>query len=412
MALNKSLPTARLALAVALSTLLAACASSAPNGPLIASQPEIVDRFDRNGLTGEVSPDIGPRAFIDPANLRNDAPTEYTVVRGDTLWAISGRYLNKPWLWTELWDSNQHIKNPHLIYPGDKLELQYINGNPTILLSQQRAGGPPLGAANGEPELDENGNPMALYSNARIKISPTVRAESLDEAIPTIAGDSIQQFLVHPLVADARTINNAPYVVANDENRLVSSIGTQIYVRGKVNNIQTRYGVYRKNTELFDPENGRSLGFELTHVADAKLMNRGDPSTLMITGNQMETINGDILLASTMDDATHQYFPRLPRLNGNGRVVSLVDAISQTGKDQVVVLNMGDSSNIQAGDVLAIESRGRKIIDERSSSYDTIQLPNVRTGVVMVFKTFENVSYALVMESTRPISVNDIITDI
>ena len=164
---------------------------------------------------------------------------------------------------------------------------------------------------------------------------------------------------------------------------------------------------------MLDPDTGDLLGYEITHVGDAKLLNMGDPSTLMITSNKMETTSGDILLTSTLGDATHQYIPRMPRLNGEARIISLFNAISQTSRDQIVVLNIGEAGNIKKGDVLAIETQGNQVIDKHAKSGpEYIKLPSVRTGVVMVFKTFEKVSYALVMESTRPIRVNDAVSGI
>lgn len=416
MALNKTVHTAKLALAVSLAAILSACASNGPE-PLMATRPDLVDRFGQNGLKVDGFSDNIARAYIDPALLRADAPVAYTIVRGDTLWDIAGRYLNKPWMWTSIWEANQQIRDPNLIYPGDKLELEYIDGLPHILFSQNGidtvGGGPRLGAANPSNAVDENGNPIAIYSNSRAKLSPMIRSESLDSAIPTIPGDAIQQFLIHPLVVDSETLETAPYVVANHDNRLISSVGSQIYARGQMNSQQTNYGIYRKSDELRDLDTGVLLGHEITHVADAKLLNLGDPSTLMITSNKMETTSGDILLSSSLGDATHQYVPRMPKLNGKGRIISLFNAISQTGRDQVVVLNVGKSGNIKTGDVLAIETNGRQVVDKFAKSGPKhIKLPNIRTGVVMVFKTFEKVSYALVMESTRPVRINDIITGI
>jgi len=414
MALNTTVNTAKLALAVSLLTLVSACASTGDRAdPLMASRPEIVDRFDPNGL-GDGSSGSVARAYVDPAMLRPDAPVDYTVIRGDTLWDISDRYLNQPWMWTSIWEANPQISNPNLIYPGDKLELEYVDGLPTIIYSPNGiasvSGEPGLGAANA---LDEFGNPIAIYANSRVKLSPVIRTTSLDAAIPTIQGDSIRQFLTHPLVVDRETIQSAPYVIANQDNRLVSSTGSQIYARGQLNRLQTNYGIYRRSDDLRDPVTGDLLGHEIIHVADAKLLNMGDPSTLLITDNKMETITGDILLGSSVGDTKHQYVPRMPKLNGEGRIISLFNAISQSGRDQVVVLNIGSSGNIQTGDVLAIESIGRKVVDKYArSSLSDVKLPNIRTGVVMVFKTFEKVSYALVMESTRPVLVNDIITDI
>lgn len=416
MALHKEVHKAKLALAVSLAALMSACASVGPE-PLIATRPDLVDRFGQNRLEATGFSDNIARAYIDPALLRADAPVDYTIIRGDTLWDISGRYLNKPWMWTSIWEANPQIRDPNLIFPGDKLELEYIDGLPTILFSQNGiasiGGEPQLGAANAAHAVDENGNPVAIYANSRAKVSPIIRAESLDAAIPTIPGDSIQQFLIHPLVVDMNTINSAPYVVANFENRLVSSVGSQIYARGQMNRHQTNYGIYRKSDKLLDPDTGDLLGYEITHVGDAKLLNMGDPSTLMITSNKMETTSGDILLTSTLGDATHQYIPRMPRLNGEARIISLFNAISQTSRDQIVVLNIGEAGNIKKGDVLAIETQGKQVIDKHAKSGpEYIKLPSVRTGVVMVFKTFEKVSYALVMESTRPIRVNDAVSGI
>lgn len=412
MALNKTVHTAKLALAVSLVAFLSACASNGPE-PLMATGPDLVDRFGQNGLKVDGFSDNIARAYIDPALLRADAPVEYTIVRGDTLWDIAGRYLNKPWMWTSIWEANQQIQNPNLIYPGDKLELEYIDGLPHIYFSQNGIAAPRLAAANSPRAFDENGNPISIYANARAKLSPMIRSESLDSAIPTISGDAIQQFLIHPLVVDSETLETAPYVVANHDNRLISSVGSQIYARGQMNRQQTNYGIYRKSDELRDPDTGILLGHEITHVADAKLLNLGDPSTLMITSNKMETTSGDILLSSSLGDATHQYVPRMPKLNGEGRIISLFNAISQTGRDQVVVLNVGKSGNIKTGDVLAIETNGMQIVDKHAKSGSKhVKLPNIRTGVVMVFKTFEKVSYALVMESTRPVRINDVITGI
>jgi len=401
MALNKTLYTAKLALAVSLAALLSACAGKSGPEPLMATGPTLVDRFDKNGLQTEKLSDYTARAYIEPDLLRADAPDSYTVVRGDTLWDLAGQFLNEPWMWTSVWHANPHIQNPHLIYPGDKLYVENIDGVPTLVFSQNGviavAGEPSLGAAN-----------------FRSKLSPSIRSKSLDEAIPTIPGGAIQQFLIHPMVIDDKTFKAAPYVVANQDNRLVSSAGSQIYARGNMNGQKTNYGIYRKSSELRDPDTGRLLGREIIHVGDAKLLSLGNPSTLMITGNQMETTSGDILLSSTVGDVTHQYVPRIPKLNGGGgRIISLFNAITQSGRDQVVVLNVGESGNIQKGDVLAIESDGRKIVDKHARfGSKRVKLPNVRTGVVMVFKTFEKVSYALVMESTRPVRVNDFITGI
>lgn len=408
MALQLTVPTARLALAVCLSTLLAACASD--NGPAVvvveATPAQINDRFTEQGLSTAAPATSGQHSVLRADQLEPGAPRSYTVVKGDTLWDISDRFLNEPWLWPEIWNVNPQIKNPHLIYPGDVLALEYVNGRPVLTLTRN---GQPARSTSGVL-LDADGNPLP---GGRVRLSPRIRYESLDDAIPTISGDSIRQFFVHPQVVDAATLEGAPYVVGNYDSRLISAVGHQVFVRGTLRRDQTSYGIYRRSKELRDPTNNTLLGFEVMHVADARLLSTGDPSALTITSNKMETMNGDILLPSHEGSPPHVYTPRLPALTGEGRIVSLVNAISQTGRDQVVVLNIGSESQIQEGDILAIESRGKRIVDPRGANgNERITLPNQRTGVVMVFKTYEKVSYGLVMESTRPVMINDIITGI
>ena len=416
MALQLIAPTARLTLAACVSALLTACSfNSGPSVMVVDTPTEVADRFSQEGRSEQLYTSVVPRAYIDEDNLDERAPEVYTVVRGDTLWDISDRFLKEPWRWTEIWDYNPQIYNPHLIYPGDVLALEYVNGRPTLVLTRNGKpvprSLPAIGAAN-PVVLDADGNPIA-DSGGRTRLSPRIRSESLDDAIPTIPADSIQQFLVHPRVVDAGTLARAPYVVGNYDSRLISAVGHQVFARGAMNRDQTAYGIFRRSKELRDPINNALLGYEVSHVADAKLLNIGDPSTLAITRNKMETMAGDILLPTNDGSISHTYVPRLPELRGEGRIISLVNAISQTARDQVIVLNIGSDSNIQEGDVLAIESRGQEIIDSRGrGGYERVTLPNQRTGVVMVFKTFDRVSYALVMESTRPVLIDDIVTGI
>ncbi len=394
----------RLVIALALGTLvLSACATQGPQSPrAIHADTDVQSRFGNpeksSGYTTVV-----PRAPVPLDLIADDAPEQYTVIKGDTLWDISDRFLKQPWLWPTIWDYNPQIANPHLIYPGDKIALQYIDGKPTLVLSRngQRV---PL---NG----DRTGAGGSGVANGTSRLSPQIRTESLNKAIPTIPGEAIRQFLVHPRVVAESEISDAPYVVAHHDNRLISAVGHKIYARGLSSRDHTQYGVFRRSKTLRDPMTREVLGFEVTHVADAQLQNLGDPSTLAITRNRMETIAGDILLPAGSEQATFNYVPRLPAIQGDGRIVSLVNAIAKTGRDQVVVLNLGERSGTQVGDVLAIETRGGSIVDTRGRrSFERVELPNYRTGVVMVFQTFDKVSYALVMESTRPIMANDIVT--
>ncbi|MFK7995680.1 MAG: LysM peptidoglycan-binding domain-containing protein [Granulosicoccus sp.] len=402
--------TARLTLAVSLSAILASCSTGqAPSAMAVVPEASVSERYRADDDKNLHATQVVPRVYIDSGLVETNAPEVYKVVRGDTLWDISDRFLKEPWRWTEIWGYNPQVYNPHLIYPGDVLALEYVNGKPTLSLTRkgvtipQSAGEPGLGAAT----------PTSISSITRVKLQPKVRSESLDDAIPTISGADISQFLVHPRVVDSKIIKAAPYVIGNNDERLISSIGSKIYVRGRINRDQTGYGVFRKNKALIDPVNGALLGYEMMHVSDAKLLSVGDPSTLGLTTNKMETIAGDVLLPLSSTATTHTYTPRMPELRGEARIVSLVDAIAQTGRNQVVVLNVGKNSSIQEGDVLAVETRGKSVVDKSGRlGWEHVRLPNQRTGVLMVFKTFDKVSYALVMESTRPLKVDDIITGI
>ena len=447
MALHMTETTSRLTLIVGLSVIMASCSSS-KDPSAVAEAPEITitDRVssqqkytqaqaDRDNRRAQGNLTVAvPRVYVDSDQIETDAPNTYTVVRGDTLWDISDRFLKEPWRWKEIWGYNPQIVNPDLIYPGDRLALEYVDGKPTLsltrnnqLVSPGAVSGVRASSANDASAYritsdstgsdstgsDSTGSSNSAGSNTRVKLSPRVRSESLEDAIPVISSESISQFLIHPLILDNDTIRKAPYIIANNEDRLIASTGSKIYARGRFNRAVTSYSVYRKSKELVDPVSGAHLGYEVTHVSNAKLLSVGDPSTLTLTSNIKETITGDFLLPANTEATPLQYVQRLPKLIGDARIVSLVDAISQSGRNQVVVLNVGTDSSIQSGDVLAVETAGHLVTDKHGSfKGDEVNLPNQRTGVLMVFKTFDKVSYALVMESTRPIKVNDFVTGI
>ena len=337
-------------------------------------------------------------------------PESYSVKKGDTLWDISGKFLSKPWLWPEIWDVNPQIENPHLIFPGDEVALRYVNGKPTIVVSRN---GEVVDTLNRPAGADGGYDPLPENDGGTIRLSPQVREVSLASAIPTIPGDAIQQFLVYPRVVDEPTIKNSPYVIGNFEGRLASASGHQVYVRGDINENQTSYGIFRKSKALRDPDNNELLGYEITHVSDANLLHSGDPATLLITSTRMETIAGDRVMSQNQNFVVHNYVPRVPQVEGEGKIVSLFNAISQSGRNQVVVINMGEREGVRVGDVMAIEHRGGRIKDRFSGKpHDFVSIPNTRIGVLMVFRTFDKVSYGLIMESTRPIHLHDAVNGV
>ncbi len=409
MAMTLPVAPARLVLTLSVLAVVAGCSTARQSGPQVApvTVPDTVveNRFS-NTDDQDTYTAIVPRTTATTIETRTDYPSSYTVVRGDTLWDISGKFLQKPWLWPQIWDINPDIKNPHLIYPGDQIALDYSTGGPRFVVSRndQRLEGDTSSTAIAKSR------PKGTQYERR---SPEIRSESLEDAIPTIPGDAIQQFLIYPQVVTLEEIESAPYIIGNGEGRLTSAAGHQIYARGNLNPNQHNYGIFRRSEELRDPVTGELLGYEVDHVANAKLQKLGDPATLQIINNKMETLSGDILMESTEQDIVHSYIPRMPKMKGEGRIISLINAIAQSGRNQVVVLNIGARAGIEVGDVMAIERRGGTITDRfRKRGNQEVNLPSTRTGVLMVFQTFDKVSYALVMESTRPIHINDVVTDI
>ena len=319
-------------------------------------------------------------AFADTVALKPNHPDRYVVVKGDTLWGIAGRFLRNPWLWPEVWYANPEIKNPHLIYPGDVITLSYVNGKPR--LSVQR------------------GRPTVV-------LKPHARVEPLNRAIPTIPIDAIRQFLTQPLVTDKNELKHAPYIVEIANEHIIGGPGDRIYVRGIKGDQHKRYSVYRPSKPLIDPETHQILGYQALYVGDATALSFGDPSTLKLTKTAQEAAVGDRLRAVNERQINANFIPHPPKKQIHGRIISVLNGVSQVGQYQVVVLNRGASDGLNAGTVLAIYQAGRKITDTVDGKGDTVTLPDERAGVLMVFRTFDRVSYGLVRSATRALHVED-----
>lgn len=327
---------------------------------------------------------ISSTAFADQIALRPDHPDRYVVVRGDTLWDISARFLETPWRWPEVWSFNPQIKNPHLIYPGDVVSLVY----------------------------DEQGRPMLKVDRGAptVKLSPKVRASRIDTPISTIPLTAIEQFFGHPQVISEDEINNAAYIVATAERHLIAGKGDQIYVRGLVAGGDTEYTVIRIGDPYRNPgaKPGDILGYEAIHVADVKVETFGDPSTLRIMNSTREVIVGDRLLPKRDTGFDQTFIPHPPDAPIDGQIIDVVDGVARVGQYQTVVINKGESDGIETGHVLAVFQSGEKVRDPRSGSEgDTVTLPDVKAGIVMVIRSFNLVSYAMVMESERDMRIFD-----
>ena len=310
--------------------------------------------------------------------LNPEHPDRYVVKRGDTLWDIAARFLRDPWLWPEIWYVNPQIENPHLIYPGDVISLAYIDGKPRLVLERGRR---------------------------TVKLSPRVRELPLDEAIPTIPLDAIRPFLSRPRVLGEGEFEAAPYVVASADEHLIAASGMRVYARGVDQGRGARYAVLRRGEVYRDPDTGEVLGLEAIHVADAEVQRGGDPAVLVLRRSSRETLPGDRLFPVGEDRYTDNFLPRAPERQVQGRIISVFDGVSRIGQYQVVVLNRGARDGMEPGHVLAVYRAGETIRDPVRK--EKVTLPDERAGIVMVFRTFDRVSYALVMSATRAIRVLD-----
>jgi hypothetical protein len=355
---------------------LLACAS-APEEPAPAPEPVIT-------TAPEPEPAPPPPAF------KPDYPDRYVVVKGDTLWDIASRFLHDPWLWPQVWQINPKIRNPHLIYPGDVIVLYYVNGKPYLTLE---------GAAGVVP-------PKEIET---VKLSPKVRYESLDKAIDTIPRSAIGPFLYRPRVVTQEEIDNAPYIVSSYEEHLISGTGNRIYAKKITDNTIAQYGVIRPGQVYRDPDTNEILGYEVIRVAAARVVRGGDPTTLTLVDAKREVLNGDLLLPSEVSELDFNFFPQPPRDQITGQIISVFDGVSMIGQYNVVVLNRGKRDGLIPGHVLAIYQSGKEVQDPQSTSWVT--LPDERAGVLMVFKTYDKVSYALVMRATRAIHIYDRVTN-
>lgn len=374
---------------------------------------------------------------LDADDLRPDHPDTYTVVEGDTLWDIAGRFLNNPWQWPEIWQANDQIKNPHLIYPGDVVSLIYVDGKPMLT----------SGRVLGQRPQNE-------------KLSPRVRDMGGKRAVGPIPLDELEAFLEHTRVLNEADVESLPYVVGNEETHLRTAEMGLVYVRGLdarpgtvVDIVRPTY-VYREvqkgapwqhkprevTSNDWNPSQGFTLGsiwtdhigrywrernaeilgHEVVQVARARVIAEGDPATLELRDSDIEARAGDLILpvdASPYDPSYSQHAPE--SVPYNMRVLAVSGGFATTGPARVVALSRGARDGVGNGQVFAIMNQGERVRDsvkhptgDIRSAFNTkkkyVTLPEEFAGHVMVFRTFEKISYGLVMDGKRPIFINDI----
>ena len=390
-----------IALGVAMLAATAAMPAAAQNFPITADQKATAQQVAQAG--------------VPIAELAPDAPDSYTVKSGDTLWAISGMFLKSAWRWPELWGMNlEDIRNPHRIYPGQQLYLDKANGRAT-LRTRMAGGGAPT---------------------ETVRVSPRTRYETLsDLALPTLKPNLIEPFLAEPMVVEQATLDSAPRIVASREERVLLSKGDRAYARGSdatpmldVRGKPRGWRVFRNAVALRDPETQEILGYEAQYLGKADLI-RGEstrevttkdgktttteiiPATIDIVSTKEEIRAGDKLLPEPPRQLV-SYTPRAPTGKMDGSIVSVYgSAVTFAAQNQVVVINRGTRDGIESGHVLAILKSGAVIQDKVGDKRTTLKLPDERNGLLMVFRPFERVSYALLLEITEGVKAGDRVTN-
>lgn len=387
-----------LAALVILVSSLVATPLWAQNFPVTAGQKSIANQVAQAG--------------VPLSELKANAPDDYTIKRGDTLWALSGLFLRSPWRWPELWGMNlQDIKNPHLIYPGQQLHLIRLDGRATLSTRRSPYGEPPL---------------------ETLRLSPRIRAEKLaNDALPTLKNHLIEPFLAEPVIVDEMGLNAAPRIVATQDGRVLLTRGDRAYARGQGEAMlaeepgrhQKAYRLFRDATALKDPMTGQILGYEAQYIGKAVLVRAEStqsvtdkdgkaqteivPATIDIVAAKEEMRVGDRLLPEPPPQLL-SYVPHAPQTKLDGRVVSVYgNAVANAAQNQVVVINLGSNDGVERGHVLAILKAGARLLDKTDAALPEIKLPDERNGLLMVFRPFEKLSYALVLDITEGVKVGD-----
>jgi hypothetical protein len=383
--------------------VLAGCQTQHPvKEPVPVAAPEssmegTVVGDDRTAM--EAAVDAGPSRAAPPSEaatggmvLNPNAPESYDVKRGDTLWGISKVFLRDPWYWPEIWQVNPQVQNPHLIYPGDTLRLVYVEGRPTIMLQRGDAA----------------------------RVVPHIRSQPLEGAITAIPYASVAAFMSKPSVLAREQVKDAPYVLSTRDMHVIMAEGDTLYARGFAGPVEvgTHYNVVRVGDPLRDPDDGnRIVGYDGIFTGAGHVTRVGDPATLIMTESARETEAGDKLFAGGVD-VPLDFIPSAPRVRTDGRIMAVSNGVTIIGQYEVVVINRGAGDGLAPGNVLAVFHAGDLVRDTVNRGFlngmtrlhaPKVRLPDERIGTFMVFKTFDHMSYGLIMEATNVIRVADLV---
>lgn len=373
------------------------------------------------------------QAGVPLSELVPNAPDTYVIKSGDTLWDISKMYLKSPWRWPELWGMNmEQIRNPHLIYPGQTLYLVKRDGRALLSGTPPAGGDTPAATDSGAAAASGSGeDPRSTGASDTVRLSPRIRSEGTRDPLTTLRTSTIEPFLAEPLVVEEREMLAAPRIVAAAENRVIIGQSDRVYARGPADaplmddqRQYKQYRIFRNAKPLKDPDTGEVLGYEAEFLGKARLarsegsteVRNSDgalnavavPATIDITQAKSEILVGDRLVPEPEREYM-SFAPRAPAAAFSGRVVSIYgsSSVANAAQNQVVVINRGKRDGLESGHVLALLKDGRQLVDRTDERRPQIKLPSERNGLLMVFRTFDKVSYGLILTITDTVRVGD-----
>lgn len=320
-------------------------------------------------------------------------PEEYVVKKGDTLWGISETFLTESWKWPEIWYNNPQVENPHLIYPGDRLRSITVNGKKVLMVMER-------GNSTGSSS-------RKTMSDGSIKLSPKARVTPIELSIPAIPLDAIQSYLVNHRVLDSKEeLERAPYIISGYDGHLVMGKNDKLYARGKFTPNVSAYGIYRQGDPYVDPDTGEVLGLEARDLGLVKIIEmESDVATLALLSTNQDVRLDDRLLPTVERKVEAIFYPQAPRVDIGGRIIHVFGGVRNVSQFNVVVLNKGNRNHLRVGDVLAVYRKTGQVRDQQTN--ELIELPADRSGLLIVFRTFEKVSFGLILKAERNLMVLD-----
>jgi len=365
--------------------------------------------------------------------MQPTAPERYTVKKGDTLWGIASMYLKDAWAWPDIWYANPAIKNPHLIYPGDVLILGHNpqgqptltverNGQtvteatppPTVLSTSASAGTATAAVAASTQASAIKAAPIAAVNTTALpvaKLEPQARYLPLSAAVTTVPLNGLAPYLSRTRIMSSSEMDDSGYLLTAFNGGPASGGGDEIYGRNLKSTDGARYEIFRKGDKYVDPDSGDTLGYEATYIGAAEVEAWTDPAKLMVTDATQEAIAGDRLVPNNGDTVSLNFLPHRPGKTINGQIMAVLGGVGQIGQYAVVVLNRGTDEGVDNGTVLGIYRKGDTVKDPNATFFSSVTLPTERSGTLMVFRSFNKASYALVMQATHEVHLKDLVAN-